>query len=46
VSYAYERGAGTSTRLTWDEGRRLLSADNDRATATLRKLVRVIGPAR
>jgi alpha-D-xyloside xylohydrolase len=42
VSYAYEKGGGTSTRLSWDEGRKLLSAGNDRTTATLRKLVRVI----
>jgi alpha-D-xyloside xylohydrolase len=47
VSYAYERGAGTSTSLSWNDGRSLLSAGNDRATASLRKLVRVIdGPAR
>jgi alpha-D-xyloside xylohydrolase len=42
VSYAYEKGGGTSTRLGWDEGRKLLSAGNDRTTATMRKLVRVI----
>jgi alpha-D-xyloside xylohydrolase len=42
VSYAYEKGGGTSTRLTWDEGRKLLSAGNDRTTATMRKLMRVI----
>jgi alpha-D-xyloside xylohydrolase len=46
VSYAYERGGGTSTSLSWDDGRNLLSAGNERATASLRKLVRVIGPAR
>jgi alpha-D-xyloside xylohydrolase len=42
VSYAYEKGGGTSTRLTWDDGRKLLSAANARTTATMRKLVRVI----
>jgi alpha-D-xyloside xylohydrolase len=42
VSYAYEKGGGTSTRLGWDEGRKLLSTGNDRTTATMRKLVRVI----
>ncbi len=42
VSYAYEKGAGTSTRLSWDDGRKLLSAGNDRTTATMSRLVRVI----
>ena len=42
VSYAYEKGGGTSTRLTWDDGRKLLSAGNDRTTTAMRKLVRVI----
>jgi alpha-D-xyloside xylohydrolase len=42
VSYAYEKGGGTSTRLTWDEGRKSLSAGNDRTTTAMRKLVRVI----
>ncbi len=41
-SYAYEKGGGTSTRLTWDDGRQLLSAGNERGTAALRKLARVI----
>jgi alpha-D-xyloside xylohydrolase len=42
VSYAYETGGGTSTRLTWDDGRRSLSAGNERATAAMRKLARII----
>jgi alpha-D-xyloside xylohydrolase len=42
VSYAYEKGGGTSTRLSWDEGHMSLNAGNDRSTATMRKLVRVI----
>jgi alpha-D-xyloside xylohydrolase len=42
VSYAYENGGGTSTRLTWDDERNLLNAGDDRATATMRKLMRVI----
>jgi alpha-D-xyloside xylohydrolase len=42
VSYAYEKGAGTSTRLTWDDGRQSLGAGSDRAAAAMRKLLRVI----
>ena len=42
VSYAYEKGGGTSTRLTWDDERKLLNAGENRATATMRKLMRVI----
>jgi alpha-D-xyloside xylohydrolase len=42
VSYAYEKGGGTSTRLIWDDGRKSLGTGNDRTTATMRKLVRVI----
>jgi alpha-D-xyloside xylohydrolase len=42
VSYAYEKGAGTATRLSWDDARKLLGAGNDRTTATMRKLMRVI----
>lgn len=42
VSYAYEKGAGVSTRLTWDDQRKSLSAGDDRTTATMRKLVRVV----
>jgi alpha-D-xyloside xylohydrolase len=42
VSYAYENGGGTSTRLTWNDGRKSLRAGNDRTTTAMRKLVRVI----
>jgi alpha-D-xyloside xylohydrolase len=42
VSYAYEKGGGTSTRLVWDDGRRSLSAGGDRATAAMHRLVRIV----
>jgi alpha-D-xyloside xylohydrolase len=45
VSYAYEQGGGASTALRWDDDRRSLSAGNDRATAAMRKLVRVVRPS-
>jgi len=42
ISYAYEKGSGTSTRLSWDDGHKSLGAGNQRATAALRKLLRII----
>jgi len=44
VSYAYEKGAGTSTHLVWDDAHRSLSAGGERASSTMRKLARVIEP--
>jgi len=42
VSYAYEKGGGTSTHLSWDDARNSLSAGNEQTTARMRKLIRVI----
>jgi alpha-D-xyloside xylohydrolase len=42
VTYEYQKGGGTSTRLTWDDERKSLGAGSARTTATMRKLVRVI----
>lgn len=42
VSYAYEKGGGNSTHLTWDDGRKLLSAGPERTLAKMRRILRVI----
>jgi alpha-D-xyloside xylohydrolase len=43
VSYEYEKGAGRSTRLEWDEKTKALKASGDKTTAaSVKNLVKVI----